>query len=120
MLIHLTAYRSLPILALLSMLLWAAHALAGYTDGNGQSAQATYDSHPHSHPHSHDDDLSSQSLQPGGDHQHSSLVADHLHETPHLIAWPQAPRTQAEATAFGYARRLAISPPTRIERPPRT
>ena len=116
MLIHLTASRSLPILALLSMLLWAGHALAGYTDGNGQGAQATYDSHPHSG----DDDLSSRSLQPGDDHQHSSLVADHLHETPHLTAWPRAPRTQAEAPAFGYAKRLVISPPTRIERPPRT
>ncbi|MEB3736354.1 hypothetical protein ULF88_24890 [Halopseudomonas pachastrellae] len=54
-------FRSLPILALLSMLLWAGHALAGYKDGNGQGAQATYDNHPHNH-----DDLNSQSLQPGG------------------------------------------------------
>jgi len=117
MLSQIAVCRSLSILALLSMLLWAGHALAGYAGGYGQSAQAGYDSHLHSH----DDELTEQGFQLSGDHQHSSLMADHVHETPLLTAWMPAPeRGTAEQPSFAYAQRLANGPNTRIERPPRS
>ena len=116
MLSQIAACRSLSVLALLSILLWAGHALAGYIGGNGQVAQANYDGHPHSH-----DDSTGPDFQLWGDHQHTSLMADHVHETPHLTAWLPAPgRASAEQPSFTYAQRLAHGPSTRIERPPRS
>ncbi|HHG4437087.1 TPA: hypothetical protein ACPWE6_005898 [Pseudomonas aeruginosa] len=117
MLSKIAACRSLSVLALLSLLLWAGHALAGYAGGNGQAAQAIYDDHSHSH----DNDSAGQDFQLWGDHQHTSLTADHVHETPHLNAWlPAHGHVSAGQPAFAYAQRLAHGPHTRIERPPRS
>jgi len=117
MLSRIATCRSLSVLALLSILLWAGHALAGYAAGSGSAAQANYDDHPHSH----DDDSTGQDFQLWGDHQHSSLMADHVHETPHLSAWLPAPgRVSTGQPAFAYDQRLAHGPRTRIERPPRS
>lgn len=117
MLSQIAACRPLAVLALLSMLLWAGHALAGYAGGNGQSDQAGYGSHSHSH----DDEPSEQPWQLWGDHQHSSLMVDHAHETPHLGAWlPASEWSTTGQPLFAYAQRLANGPNTRIERPPRS
>lgn len=99
------------------MLLWAGHALAGYAGGYGQSDLAGYGSHSHSQ----DDELSEQPMQQWGDHQHSSLMVDHAHETPHLSPWLSPPEWQSTGRPlFAYVQRLANGPNKRIERPPRS
>ncbi|EPW8900913.1 hypothetical protein ACWQTE_000366 [Pseudomonas aeruginosa] len=112
MLNQIATCRFLSALALLSMLLWAGHAFSGY----GKIAQVGTISHQHSH----DEDLSEQDFQLWGDHQHSSLMADHVHETPHLSAWLPTPQyLAAEQPLTAGPLRLPSGHSTRIERPPR-
>ena len=69
-------------LALAILMAWAGHPSALFM-GSSQPALGGNDG-AHSHSHSHGDETLACAAY--GDHCHSPLTADHLHETPHLTA----------------------------------
>lgn len=101
-------------LALAIMMAWAGHTSALFT---GASQQA-WDGGDTAHSHSHGDEALACAAY--GDHCHSPLTADHLHETPHLTTLLSI-GTQPERAQPIEAPRYSIppSPIFLIERPPR-
>lgn len=101
-------------LALAILMAWAGHTSALFM-GASQSAGSGSDS-AHSHVH----DNGAFACAACADHYHSSLTADHVHETPHLTTLLSI-STQPERAQPIEATRYSISPGPifLIERPPR-
>ncbi|WP_341303290.1 hypothetical protein [Pseudomonas sp. TMP25] len=101
-------------LALAILMAWAGHTSALYM---GSSQQAWADGNT-IHPHTHGDETPVCAAY--GDHCHSPLTADHLHETPHLTTLLSI-STQPERTQPISAPRYSLPPGPifLIERPPR-
>ncbi|GLK91705.1 hypothetical protein [Pseudomonas turukhanskensis] len=102
------------VLALAILMAWAGHTSALFM-GSSQPAGSGNDG-AHSHTHG-DEPLACAAY---GDHCHSPLTADHLHETPHLTTLLSI-STQPERAQPIQAPRYSIppSPIFLIERPPR-
>ena len=103
-------------LALAILMAWAGHTSALFM-GSSQPALGGNDG-AHSHSHSHGDETLACSAY--GDHCHSPLPADHLHETPHLTARlsiSTLPERAQPIPAPHYS--IPPSPIFLIERPPR-
>ncbi len=101
-------------LALAILIAWAGHTSALFM---GSSQQPWIDdSTIHSHTYG-DEKLTCATY---GDHCHSPLTADHLHETPHLTSLLSI-STESERTQSREAPRYSIPPRPifLIERPPR-
>jgi hypothetical protein len=101
-------------LALAILMAWAGHTSALFMG----SSQQTVDGYDTAHSHTHGDGALACAAY--GDHCHSPLTADHLHETPHLTTLLTI-STQPERAQPIEAPRYAIppSPIFLIERPPR-
>ncbi|HFH4328602.1 TPA: hypothetical protein ACGJ4B_000496, partial [Pseudomonas aeruginosa] len=100
-------------LALAILMAWAGHTSALFM-GASQSVSSSNGS---VHSHSHENAVICAACM---DHYHSSLTADHVHETPHLTT-PLDLSTQPERAQLADAPRYSIppSPIFLIERPPR-
>jgi hypothetical protein len=100
-------------LALAILMAWAGHTSALFM-GSSQSVLNSTDS---AHSHTHEGAVSCMACM---DHYHSSLTADHVHETPHLTTLLSL-STQPERAQLANAPRYSIppSPIFLIERPPR-
>ena len=101
-------------LALAILMAWAGHASALFIG----SSQPVGSSNDGAHSHTHADEALACAAY--GDHCHSPLTADHLHETPHLSTLLSI-STQPERAQPIAAPRYSIppSPIFLIERPPR-
>ena len=102
------------VLALAILMAWAGHTSALFM-GASQSAWSGNDG---THAHVHGDGAFACAA--CADHYHSSLTADHVHETPHLTTLLSI-STQPECAQLIEAPRYSIqpSPIFLIERPPR-
>lgn len=102
-------------LALAILMAWAGHTSALFM---GASQQAGGNSGG-AHSHAHDDSVFTCAA--CADHYHSSLTADHVHETPHLTTRLNI-STLPERALLIESPRYSIppSPIFLIERPPRT
>lgn len=101
-------------LVLAILLAWAGHTSALFMGSNLQAWVGDDTGHAHTHA---DEVLACAAY---GDHCHSSLTADHVHETPHLAARlsiSTLPERARPIEAPRYA--IAPSPIFLIERPPR-
>jgi hypothetical protein len=100
-------------LALAILMAWAGHTSALFM-GSTPSVLSVSGS---AHSHSHEDAVTCAVCM---DHYHSSLTADHVHETPHLTTLLDL-STLPERTQLADAPRYSIppSPIFLIERPPR-
>lgn len=101
-------------LVLAILMAWAGHTSALFMG----SSQQAWDGDEAIHSHTHGDEA--RACAAYGDHCHSPLTADHLHETPHLSTRLSI-ITQPERAQPIEAPRHAIppSPIFLIERPPR-
>ena len=102
-------------LALVILMAWAGHISALFMG----SSQQAWDGGDTVHSHSHGDEALACAAY--GDHCHSPLTADHLHEMPHLTSLPSIgtqPKRAQPIEAPRYA--IAPSPIFLIERPPRS
>lgn len=101
-------------LALAILMAWAGHTSALFVGSSQQASDG--DETVHSHTHG-DEALACAAY---GDHCHSPLTADHLHETPHLTTLLSI-STQPERAQLIETPRYSIppSPIFLIERPPR-
>ncbi|MGE6792139.1 hypothetical protein ACQKFS_08970 [Pseudomonas guineae] len=101
-------------LALAILMAWAGHTSALFM---GSSQQAWNDDNTI---HSHTNSDGALVCAAYGDHCHSPLTADHLHETPHLTTLHSI-NTQPERAQPIAAVRYSLPPGPifRIERPPR-
>ena len=100
-------------LALAILMAWAGHTSALFM---GASQQAG-DNSSGAHSHSHDDSVFVCAA--CADHYHSSLTADHVHETPHLtmlLSISTLPERAQPIEAPRYS--IPPSPIFLIERPP--
>lgn len=101
-------------LPLAILMAWAGHTSALFM-GSSQPSLSGNDS-AHSHAHGYE----TQACAAYGDHCHSPLTADHLHETPHLTALlsiSTLPERAQPIPAPHYS--IPPSPIFLIERPPR-
>ncbi|KAA0695258.1 hypothetical protein DT594_10530 [Halopseudomonas laoshanensis] len=100
-------------LALVVLMAWVGHSSALM---NGASPPAWGDKHAHAHSHGNDVPICSICA----DHFHSSLTADHVHETPHLntplgvSAQSKSPALLRDASSF-----VPAAPIFLFKRPPR-
>lgn len=102
-------------LALAILMAWAGHTSALFM-GSSQPALGGNDG-AHSHAHGDDETLACAAY---GDHCHSPLTADHLHETPHLTALLSISTLPERAQPIPAPRySIPPSPIFLIERPPR-
>lgn len=101
-------------LLLAIMMAWAGHTSALFMG----ASQPAWGGNGGAHTHTHGDSVFACAA--CADHYHSSLTADHLHETPHLTTLPNL-ITQPERAQPIEAPRHTIpsSPIFLIERPPR-
>jgi hypothetical protein len=101
-------------LALAILMAWAGHTSALFMG----SSQQAWDGDDTGHAHTHGDETLACAAY--GDHCHSPLTADDLHETPHLTALLSISTLPERAQPI-EARRYSIppSPIFLIERPPR-
>ncbi|MDD2162437.1 hypothetical protein N1078_17870 [Pseudomonas sp. MIL19] len=101
-------------LTLAILMAWVGHTSALFMG----ASQQTWEGGDTIHSHNHDDEALACAAY--GDHCHSPLTADHLHETPHLTTLLSI-STQPERTQPIAASRYSIppSPIFLIERPPR-
>jgi hypothetical protein len=101
-------------LALAILMAWAGHTSALFMG----SSQQAWDGDDTVHSHTHGDEALACAAY--GDHCHSPLTADHLHETPHLTTLLSI-STQPERAQPIDAPRYSVppSPIFLIERPPR-
>lgn len=100
-------------LALAILMAWAGHASV-LSVGAAQTQWSSGDS---SHPHAHHETFSCLAC---ADHFHSSVTADHVHETPHLPISPDIgalPSRARPEIAIRFT--LPLGPVFLIERPPR-
>jgi hypothetical protein len=104
-------------LALAILMAWAGHTSALFM-GLSQQAWQSGDGGETAHSHTHGDETLACAAY--GDHCHSPLTADHLHETPHLTTLLSI-STQPERAQPIESSQYSV--PTRpiflIERPPR-
>jgi hypothetical protein len=102
-------------LALAILMAWAGHTSALFMGSSQQALDG--DDTVHSHTHG-DETLACAAY---GDHCHSPLTADHLHETPHLttlLSISTLPESAQPIEAPRYS--IPPSPIFLIERPPRS
>ena len=98
-------------LALAILMAWAGHTSVLFMGASQPAGSSNDDAHSHAH-----DDGAVAYM----DHYHSSLTADHLHETPHLttlISLITPPELSLRISA--PLNSIPPSPIFRIERPPR-
>jgi hypothetical protein len=101
-------------LALAILMAWAGHTSALFIG----ASQSTGSSSDGAHAHAHDDGAFA--CAGCADHYHSSLTADHLHETPHLTTLPSISTQPTRAQPIAAPRySIPPSPIFLIERPPR-
>ncbi|MEQ6699825.1 hypothetical protein V4W74_27275 [Pseudomonas aeruginosa] len=102
------------VLALAILMAWAGHTSALFMGSSQQACEGGDTIHSHTHG---DETLACAAY---GDHCHSPLTADHLHETPHLTTLLSI-STQPEHAQLIDAPRHFIHPRPifLIERPPR-
>ncbi|NMZ67979.1 hypothetical protein SAMN05216370_1771 [Pseudomonas peli] len=101
-------------LALAILMAWAGHTSALFMG----SSQQALDGNDTIHPHTHGDEALACAAY--GDHCHSSLTADHLHETPHLTTLLSISTRPERAQPIEAPRHSIPSTPIfLIERPPR-
>ncbi len=101
-------------LALAILMAWAGHTSALFMG----SSQQAWEGGDTIHAHTHGDEALACAAY--GDHCHSPLTADHLHETPHLstlLSISTQPEREQPIAAPRYS--IPPSPILLIERPPR-
>jgi hypothetical protein len=100
-------------LALVTLMAWVGHTAALVT---GASQPAWGDEHAHAH--SHGNDVPTCSI--CADHFHSSLTADHLHETPHLnMPLGLSAQSKRAALLVDTCSFVPAAPIFLVKRPPR-
>jgi hypothetical protein len=101
-------------LALAILMAWAGHTSALFT-GSGQQ---TRDAETSMHGHTHGDEAPACAA--FGNHCHSPLTADHVHETPHLTTPLSLGRPSERGQPMdALSHSVPPSPIFLIERPPR-
>ena len=102
-------------LALVILMAWVGHSSALV---NGASPPAWGDKHAHAHSHSHGNDFPTCAI--CADHFHSSMTADHVHETPHLNM-PLGLSAQSKSAALlrDAGSFVPVAPIFLFKRPPR-
>ncbi|WP_339081567.1 hypothetical protein [Pseudomonas sp. TMP9] len=101
-------------LALAILMAWAGHTSALFMGASQPAGSGNAGAHSHAH------DDGAFSCAACADHYHSSLTADHVHETPHLttlLSISTLPEGMQPIEAPRYS--IPPSPTFLIERPPR-